>query len=80
MVEFSPAILSHLVSCGYKNLKVENFKDYTVVEPLREKDLPEPFKENNAYAISIFGKQALEMTKRIFLLEMKFYIDERFIQ
>ena len=80
MVEFTPAILSHLVMFGYKNLKVENFKDYAVVEPLNDSDVIESFKQNNAYAISIFSREALKITKRIFLLDMKFYIQEKFIQ
>jgi hypothetical protein len=81
MVEFTPAILAHLIIVGYKALKVENRNDYVVIEPLMDADAIENFTSNNAYAIPVGDHQAYEMAGRIFLLpDLKFYIDKEFIE
>lgn len=80
MVEFTAAILAHLVISGYKGLKVENNGDYVVIEPVTDVDAIEPIRGNNAYTIPISDHKTLEMTKKILLLDMNFYIDSKFIQ
>lgn len=80
MVEFTPAILAHLVMSGYRGLKVENTGDYVLVEPVSNIDSLEEMSGNNAYTIPIWDHQAVEMTKKVLLLDMNFYIDSKFIQ
>jgi hypothetical protein len=80
MVEFNYAILAHLILCGYTALKVENNGNYVIIEPLMDYDEDEEFAGNNAYAIPISDEQAREMAGEILLLDLKFYIDSKFIE
>lgn len=80
MVEFTPAILAHLFVSGYKGLKVRNNGKDVLVEPIMDIDSIEEMSGNNAYTISITDHRALEMIRKVLLLNMNFYIDQKFIQ
>ena len=79
MVEFTPAILAHLVTLGYKGLKLQNNSKYVLIEPVMDIDSIEEMFGNNAYTISIEDHQTLEMTRKVLMLNMNFYIDRKFI-
>lgn len=81
MVEFTPAILAHLVISGYKGLKVENTNGkYVIIEPTTDVDSIEEMTGNNSYIIPICDHQAVEMTGKVLLLDLKFFIDEKYIE
>jgi len=80
-VEFTGAILAHLLYKGYKSLKVENLQKYSIIEPIRDLAIHESsMANNNAYIIPIGEHQAYELTKKVLQLDMNFYIDVKFIQ
>lgn len=79
LVEFSPAILMHLIIGGYKTLKVENNGRYVLIEPIRNADLTGNMSGNNAYLMPIDDPKAIERTKEVLSLDIKFYINKHFI-
>ncbi len=80
MVEFTAAILAHLSISGYKGLKVQNNGKFALIEPVMDIDSIEEMSGNKAYTIPIGDHKTLEMTRQVLLLNMNFYIEQKFIQ
>ena len=77
MVEFNTAILAGWMIYGYKALRVFNYKDYIIIEPLIVVE-PDDFGANYSI-IEIWDDQCFEMANGAGLLEIKFYLDSDYI-